>query len=110
MNEERVRKRDAELESLYLRVKDECLKAYEEKNEQYLDSLYTAQNSLISRILTFPQSTKNGVGGIDLLKDLKTHLPKAIIRNKHIFEGIFTLLQAHPCYLINWIQKTTLHR
>jgi hypothetical protein len=54
MNEERVRKRDTELESLYLRVKDECLKGYEEKNEQYLDSLYTAENSLISRILTFP--------------------------------------------------------
>jgi len=75
-----------------------------------LDSFYKAQNSLISRILTFPRSTKNGIGGIDLLTDLKTHLPKAIIRNKHIFEGIFTLLQAHPCYIINWIQKTTLHR
>jgi hypothetical protein len=70
MTEESVRKRDAELDILYLRVRDECLKAYEEKNEQYLDSLYTAQNSLISRILTFPRSTKNGIGGIDLLTDL----------------------------------------
>ena len=33
-----------------------------------------------------------------------------IIRNKQIYEAMFTQLQIHPCYLINWITKTTVNR
>ena len=50
------------------------------------------------------------MGGIDLLKDIKAELPKSIIRNKQVFEAIFTQLQLHPCYLINWITKSSLNR
>lgn len=68
-----------------------------------LSSFYNAQNALIARINTFPAR-------IDFLIDIKAELPKAIIRNKQIYEAIFTLLQTHPCYLINWITKTTVNR
>jgi len=37
-------------------------------------------------------------------------LPKVIIRNKQIFEAIFTHLQLHPCYMINLLTKTGLNR
>jgi len=52
------------------------------KNEELLDSLYRAENSLIARIFTFPKSSTNGIGGLELLSEIKTHIPKAIIRNK----------------------------
>jgi hypothetical protein len=41
-------------------------------NETFLNSLYNAQNSVISRVLTFPTR-------IELLNDVKAELPKAII-------------------------------
>jgi hypothetical protein len=37
-------------------------------------------------------------------------LPKTILLNKQIYEAIFNLLQNHPCYLANWITKTTINR
>lgn len=40
----------------------------------------------------------------------KAVLPKVIIRNKQIFEAIFTHLQLHPCYMINLLTKTGLNR
>ena len=39
-------------------------------------------------------------------KQIESSIPKSIIRNKQVFEMIYTYLQAHPCYLINWIVKT----
>jgi hypothetical protein len=73
--------------------------------------LYNAQKALISRVLTFPQSRINDkLGGIELLKDVQAELPKAIIRNKQIFEAIFSLLIEHPCYIINWITKSSINR
>jgi len=30
-------------------------------------------------------------------------IPKLIILNRQIYEVMFTLLQTHPCYLINWL-------
>lgn len=30
-------------------------------------------------------------------------IPKILILNKQIYEVLFSLLQTHPCYLINWI-------
>lgn len=64
------------------------------KNDTFLDKVYESQKSLISRILTFPTSSRIGasLGGIELLKDIKADLPKAIIRNKQVFEAIFSLL------------------
>lgn len=29
---------------------------------------------------------------------------------KKVFEKIFTLLQIHPCYLINWITNTSMNK
>ena len=35
----------------------------------------------------------------------KNTIPKILIRSKQYIEGIFTYLQAHPCYMITWINK-----
>ena len=35
-------------------------------------------------------------------------MPKFIIRNKQLFEVIFTFLQTHPCYLQNLICNTSI--
>ena len=35
----------------------------------------------------------------------KVQIPKMIIRSKQVFEGIFTYLQSHPCYINTWIKK-----
>ena len=64
---------------------------------------YNAQNGVISRIFTFPSK-------LDMLSHIKADLPKAIIKNKLIYEAIFTFLQIHPCYIINWITKTPVNR
>lgn len=81
-----------------------------QRNEQLLDNFYNAQNALISRVLTIPTSSTGEIGGMELLKDVKAELPKSIIRNKQLYEALFTMLQVHPCYLINWITKTTVNR
>lgn len=44
------------------------------------------------------------------MKDIKAEVPIAIIRNKQIYEAIFSMLQVHPCYLINWLTKSTVNR
>ena len=36
-------------------------------------------------------------------------IPKIIILNKQIYEILFTILQVHPCYLINWICAAIRH-
>lgn len=61
-----------------------------------------AQDSLISRILTFPKQLDplDRVGDEDL--DDYEHTSKLMI-NRQIYEVMFTLLQTHPCYLVNWI-------
>jgi hypothetical protein len=56
-----------------------------EKSTNFNNSLFNAQNAIISRIYTFP--TK-----IEMLTDIKAELPKVIIRNKQYYEMIFTLL------------------
>lgn len=73
------------------------------KNLSLLTNLYNAQNAVISRIYTFPSK-------IEMLTEVKAELPKAIARNKQFHEAIFTLLQTHPCYLINWFTKSTINR
>jgi hypothetical protein len=35
---------------------------------------------------------------------IQSSIPKSITRNRQVFETIFMYLQAHPCYLINWIK------
>jgi hypothetical protein len=62
------------------------------KNEELKRSLYRAENSIIARIFTFPKTSTNGIGGLELFNEIKTHIPKAIIRNKYIFEAIFSQL------------------
>ena len=89
---------------------EEVLRGREEREAQYLDARYRAEEAVRARVLSFPRTSVNGVGGVELLREIKSQIPKVIIRNKLIFEGIFTLLQSHPCYLIKWITKTNLHR
>lgn len=62
--------------------------------------LMRAQDALTARISTFPRDN------LDKLDDVKSsdYLPKLILYNKQIYEVLFTYLQMHPCYLINWIQ------
>ena len=54
------------------------------------------EDCLISRVLSFPRE-------IPLHDDIDSGLPKIIILNKQVYEGLWTYLQTHPCYLINWI-------
>jgi len=56
-----------------------------------------AQDAIQSRIIRFP------VPSVDKLEDIEVQIPKIIILNKQIYEVMFTLLQTHPCYLINWL-------
>jgi len=56
-----------------------------------------AQDSISSRIQTFP------IPNIDKLDDIMVQVPKVIILNKQIYEILFSILQVHPCYLVNWI-------
>ena len=57
-----------------------------------------AQDALICRIANFPTTiARNAIQ--------KNPIPKILIRSKQIFEGIFTYLQSHPCYLITWLKK-----
>lgn len=58
-----------------------------------------SQDALITRILNMPTP-------VDLLKDIKNTMPKFIIRNRQLFEVVFTLIQIHPCYLQNLICHT----
>ena len=56
------------------------------------------QDALICRIANFPTPiARNSIQ--------KNSIPKILIRSKQIFEGIFTYLQSHPCYLITWLKK-----
>ena len=57
----------------------------------------TAQDSISSRIQTFP------IPDVEKLEDIDMQIPKILILNKQIYEVLFSLLQTHPCYLINWI-------
>jgi hypothetical protein len=56
-----------------------------------------AQDSISSRIQTFP------IPNVEKLDDIDMQIPKILILNKQIYEVLFSLLQTHPCYLINWI-------
>jgi hypothetical protein len=42
---------------------------------------------------------------MDLLVLFQGQVPKLILHNRRTFERIFTCLQTHPCYLINWLTK-----
>jgi hypothetical protein len=57
-----------------------------------------AQDCIAARIEGFP------IPNVEKLDDLKVQIPQVIILNKQIYEIMFTLLQTHPCYLINWIK------
>ena len=59
--------------------------------------LMKAQDAITARIDSFPRPT------LDKLEDLNNNLPENILLNKQIYEVLFTYLQTHPCYLINWI-------
>ena len=54
------------------------------------------EDSIIARVLSFPKE-------IPIVEDIESGLPKIIILNKQVYEGLWTYLQTHPCYLINWI-------
>ena len=45
---------------------------------------------------------------VNLFNEVESTLPKLIMRNRQLFEAIFTLLQIHPCYLQNMICKTAI--
>jgi hypothetical protein len=64
-----------------------------ERKEMEMDTY----DSVNTRIHTFP------IGGICKLEDLDTQIPGLVEKNKQVYELIITLLQQHPCYLINWI-------
>ena len=58
-----------------------------------------AQDGLITRILQFPTPVAEHL-------EMQSSIPKTISRNRQVFEAIFTYLQAHPCYVIDWIKNT----
>ena len=58
-----------------------------------------AQDGLITRVASFPTL-------ISTHSEITSTIPKSIIRNRQLFETIFTYLQIHPCYLINWIKDS----
>ena len=60
-----------------------------------------SQDAVITRVLSMPTV-------VNLFKEVESALPKLIVRNRQLFEVIFTLLQIHPCYLQNMICKTAL--
>lgn len=56
------------------------------------------QDAIVCRIENFPANiTRNALD--------KNTIPKIMVRSRQIFEGIFTYLHAHPCYMITWIKK-----
>ena len=57
------------------------------------------QDAVITRVDRMPAP-------VQLLDQIFTDLPKFILKNRPLFEMIFTLLQTHPCYLQNIITKT----
>lgn len=66
-------------------------------DRQMRGAIMKAQDSISGRIQTFP------IPNIDKLDDIEVTIPALIILNKQIYECLFTLLQTHPCYLINWV-------
>lgn len=72
--------------------------AQAEQSRELRSTLLHAQDSITSRIEAFP------IPNVDKLEDLKVQIPQVVILNKQIYEIMFTILQTHPCYLINWIK------
>ena len=68
-------------------------------NQGIQTQMSRAQDGFIIRVFNFP--TK-----VALQNQIDSSIPKSIIRNRQVFEMIYTYLQAHPCYLINWITRT----
>jgi hypothetical protein len=64
------------------------------KNEEILSWKYQAENAVIAYIINFPLKSKSRTlsGGLDRLVDIESELPKIILRNKSLYEAIFTLL------------------
>ena len=56
-----------------------------------------AQDGIITRIQNFPTPYASHT-------QIQSSIPKSISRNRQVYEAIFTYLQSHPCYLIQWIK------
>ena len=76
---------------------DRIYDSQQQSDRQIRSSVMKAQDCITARIHTFP------IPNIDKLDDIEVQIPKIIILNKQIYEILFTYLQTHPCYLINWI-------
>jgi hypothetical protein len=58
----------------------------------YYTQFFNTESSLISGIYNFPNK-------IDRNETILSTLPRAMMKNKDVYEEIFRLLQVHPCYI-----------
>lgn len=62
-------------------------------------NLMICQDVVIKRVVQMPVK-------VQMVTELSSTIPKFIIKNIPMFEAIWTLLQVHPCYLVNIICRT----
>ena len=91
-------KKDCLLHKNFITLCKEFHYFLKKEDAKVTDEIARAQDALITRVFNFPTP-------IDTLEKIENNIPKFIVRNRQIYEMIFTQLQVHPCYLINWIMQ-----
>lgn len=96
LNEDNLRMKDqslrAQLDSLIQRINENVNYLQGSRNRQ----LFNTQTAIISSFYNFPVK-------IVYNDEVLSIVPKAILKNKDIYEEIFSLLHLHPCYIMKII-------